>query len=86
MSSCLLIHTFLSSPSYDIENADFDNHSVKEAMRELLNKYPLGYEGCLVEKGLVPPVDQVAGNFSVVQANMETLVEEFRDTDMQARA
>lgn len=55
-------------------------------MRELLNKYPLGYEGYLVEKGLVPPVDQVAGNFSVAQANKETLVEEFRGTDMQARA
>lgn len=32
----------------------FGYHSVMDSMRELLKKYPLGYEGYLLEKGIDP--------------------------------
>jgi hypothetical protein len=58
-------------------------------MQELLNKYPLGYEEYLVEKGLGLPSGQEASNISAAEADKETVVEEsqgMHGTDLQARA
>jgi hypothetical protein len=40
-----------------------------DTMRDLLKKYPLGYEGYLLEKGLGPAVDPAAANAAAVEAN-----------------
>ena len=58
-------------------------------MRELLNKYPLGYEGYLVEKGHGLPGGQEASNISAAEADKEAVVEEsqgMKCTNLQVRA
>lgn len=49
-------------------------------MRDLLKKYPLGYEGYLLEKGLTPKADVVAANAAAVEANRNIVAEVVQDT------
>jgi hypothetical protein len=50
-------------------------------MRDLLKKYPLGYEGYLLEKGLAPAVDPAAANSAAVEANRSIGVQSIQGTN-----
>lgn len=48
-----------------------------DSMRDLLKKYPLGYEGYLLEKGLVDPA---TANALAVEANQNIVAEGIQAT------